>query len=130
MHRCPGTKRDGSRCTVTVEPPQTHCWWHDPANADERKRAASKGGKRGGRGRPAVELVAIKEKLSTLADDVLEGNVDRSNAAVVGQLLNTVIRAIGMEMRVREVEDLERQVEELRELVEAGRSKGQRSYGA
>src|SRR5215203_3760372 len=130
MHRCPGTKRDGSRCTVTVEPPQTHCWWHDPANADERKRAASKGGKRGGRGRPAVELVAIKEKLSTLADDVLEGNVDRSNAAVVGQLLNTVIRAIGMEMRVREVEDLERQVEELREMVEAGRSQGQRSYGA
>jgi hypothetical protein len=106
MHRCPGTKRDGSQCTVTLEPPQTHCWWHDPANADERKRAASKGGKRGGRGRPSVELATLKERLTTLADDVLEGSVDRGNAAVVGQLLNTVIRAIGMEMRVREVEDL------------------------
>jgi hypothetical protein len=129
MHRCPGTKRDGSRCTVTVEPPQTHCWWHDPANADERKRAASKGGKRGGRGRPSVELASLKARLTTLADDVLEGNVDRGDAVVVGQLLNTVIRAIGMEMRVREVEDLERQVEELREMIEAG-NKGQRSYGA
>ena len=49
---------------------------------------------------------------------------------MVGQLLNTVIRAIGMEMRVREVEDLQRQVEELRELIEVGRSQGQRSYGA
>ena len=37
---------------------------------------------------------------------MLEGNVDRGDAAVVGQLLNTVIRAIGMETRVREVEDL------------------------
>ena len=128
MHRCPGTKRDGSRCTVTVEPPQTHCWWHDPANADERKRAASNGGKRGGRGRPAVELVAIKERLTTLADDVLEGSVDRGNAAVVGQLLNAYIRAVSVELKVREVEDLERQVGELREMVEAG--KVQRSYGA
>ena len=55
--------------------------------------------------------------------------MDRGAAAVAGQLLNTVIRAIGMEMRVREVEDLGRQAEELREMVEAGRSQGQRSYG-
>jgi cell division septum initiation protein DivIVA len=59
---------------------------------------------------------------------VLDGSVDRGDAAVVGQLLNTVIRAIGMEMRVREVEDLERQVQELREMVEA--KKGSRGYGA
>jgi archaellum component FlaC len=66
--------------------------------------------------------------LTTLAGDVLEGSVDRGNAAVAGQLLNTVIKAIGMEMRVREVEDLERQVDELREMVEA--SKERRRYGA
>src|SRR5215203_3738909 len=66
MHRCPGTKRDGSRCTVIVEPTQTHCWWHDPANADERKRAASKGGKRGGRGRPSVELVRLQARFELL----------------------------------------------------------------
>jgi hypothetical protein len=66
--------------------------------------------------------------LTTLADDVLEGRVDRGNAAVASQVLNTVIRAIGMEMRVREVEDLGRQVEELREMVEAGKER--RRYGA
>jgi len=95
----------------------------------ERKRLA----RRGTDARtelPAAELATLKERLTTLTDDVLEGSVDRGDAAVAGQLLNTVTRAIGMEMRVREVEDLERQVEELRELVEAGRSKGQRSYGA
>ena len=49
---------------------------------------------------------------------MLAGRVDRDDAAVVGQLLNTVIRAIGMEMRVREVEELAREAEELREIVE------------
>ncbi len=40
MNCCLGTKRDNSPCTVTVEPPQTYCWWHDPANAQARKQAA------------------------------------------------------------------------------------------
>jgi proteasome assembly chaperone (PAC2) family protein len=61
---------------------------------------------------------------------VLAGEADRADASVAGQLLNTVIRAIGMEMRVREVEELAREIEELRDLVEASRSQGQRSYGA
>jgi hypothetical protein len=29
MIQCAGTKRDGSPCTATVEPPQSYCWWHD-----------------------------------------------------------------------------------------------------
>jgi hypothetical protein len=45
MAVCAGYKRDGSNCTATVEPPQRYCWWHDPANKEERKKAASKGGK-------------------------------------------------------------------------------------
>ena len=65
--RCAGTKRDGSPCTATVEPPQRFCWWHDPANADKRRRAASKAGK----SKPSRELVGIKQRLSDLADDVL-----------------------------------------------------------
>jgi hypothetical protein len=31
---------------------------------------------------------------------VLVGKVDRANAAVAGQLLNTVIRAVGVELKV------------------------------
>jgi hypothetical protein len=128
MAICSGIRADGGRCGAQAIRSSEYCVNHHPDYEDARRRRNSKGGKRGGRGRPAVELASLKERLTTLADDVLEGNVDRGNAAVAGQLLNTVIRAIGMEMRVREVEDLERQVEELREIVEAG--KGQRSYGA
>jgi hypothetical protein len=128
LAKCTGITRDGERCREIAIDGLGYCYAHD--RAEERRRNAHKGGRRGGRGRPSVELATLKERLSTPADNVLEGSVDRGDAAVAGQLLNTVIRAIGMEMRVREVEDLQRQVEELRDLIEAGRSQGQRSYGA
>jgi len=65
----------------------------------------------------------IKNRLTALAEDVLAGRADRGNAAVAGQLLNTVIRAVGMEMKVREVDELARELEELRELVELNNSR-------
>ncbi len=128
MSLCSGIRADGGRCRAQAFRDSQWCFNHHPEYEEQRRRRASKGGKRGGRGRPAVELATLKERLTALADDVLEGNVDRGNAAVAGQLLNTVIRAIGMEMRVREVEDLERQVEELRQMLEA--SKESQRYGA
>jgi len=59
---------------------------------------------------------------------VLEGNVDRADAAVAGQLLNYVIRAVGMELKVREQLDL---IERLEALEEANAAKkAGRSWGA
>jgi hypothetical protein len=130
LSRCSATTRAGEPCRGVAIGSSAWCPAHHPEYADARRRRASKGGKRGGRGRPSVEHATLKERLTTLADDVLAGEVDRVDAAVAGQLLNKVIRAIGMEMRVREVEELARKVEEKRDLVEAGRSQGQRSYGA
>jgi predicted RNA-binding Zn ribbon-like protein len=122
MNRCLGTKRDNSPCTVSVEPPQTYCWWHDPANASVRKQAASKGGKRAGKGRPQAELKDIKERLSELAEDVLEGNVDKGNAAVVSQILNTYIRAVAVELKAREQLELEERLEEIEQAMERQQS--------
>ncbi len=122
MNRCLGTKRDNSPCTVSVEPPQTYCWWHDPANASQRKAAASKGGKRAGKGRPQAELKDIKERLSELAEDVLEGNVDKGNAAVVSQILNTYIRAVAVELKAREQLELEERLEEIEQAMERQQS--------
>ncbi len=118
MNRCLGTKRDNSPCTVSVEPPQTYCWWHDPANASVRKQAASKGGKRAGKGRPQAEIQYIKTRLSELAEGVLEGEIDRADAAVAGQLLNYIIRAVGMELKVKEQLELEARLEGLESIVE------------
>jgi LPS O-antigen subunit length determinant protein (WzzB/FepE family) len=124
IRRCAGSKRDGSRCTATVNAPQTLCWWHDPAHAKQRSRAASKAG----RAKPSKEIVNIRARLSDLADDVLAGRVDRADAAVAGQLLGTVIRAISAELKVKEqllleerLETLEKQLQEAREAQSAWR---------
>jgi len=100
------------------------CIGHDPKKADARRRRASKGGKRGGRGRPQTELAGIKARLSDLAEAVLAEEVDRANAAVAGQLLNTVIRAVGVELKVREQQDLVERLEELEEIIERQNKKG------
>ncbi len=122
--RCTGTKRDNSPCTATVEPPQRYCWWHDPANADKRRRAASKAGK----SKPSRELASIKQRLSDLSDDVLAGEVDKGVAAVASQVLNVYLRAMSVELRVREQMELIERLESLEEGLEQQR--GERRYGA
>jgi hypothetical protein len=64
-----------------------------------------------------VELAVMKGKLEILADDVLSGSVDRSDAAVVAQIYNTVIRAVATGLKAKEVEEIEGRLEELEALL-------------
>lgn len=128
MTRCAAIKPNGERCKVDAMPDSDRCWSHDERMAEERRRRASKGGKRGGRGRPQAELTDLKTRLSNLADDVLEKRVDRGDAAVAGQLLNTVIRAVGVELKVREQQDIFERMEQLEAMLE--RQNRGRGYGA
>jgi hypothetical protein len=59
------------------------------------------------------ELEEIKRRLSDLATDVLEDRIDKGTAAVAGQLLNTYIRAVSVELKVREVTELVARLEAL-----------------
>ena len=119
MNRCLGTKRDNSPCTVTVEPPQTYCWWHDPANADKRKRAAARGGKRAGRGRPIAELAALRDENGNIRRRLLEGELQPGVAAVAVQSLNCDIRAVSATLKAKEVEEIEARLEEVEEILRA-----------
>ncbi len=110
----PGNHAVGGVRKGVVPPGAAYCVAHDPARSEERKRNAA----RAGRSKPNRELAAIKDRLSSLADDVLEGRVDRGDAAVAGQLLNTVIRAVGVELKVREQQDLIERLEDLETLLE------------
>jgi hypothetical protein len=124
MARCAGIKRDGSRCAVIVNGSQTYCYQHDPKRAEERRRNASRAAK----SKPSRELVGIKQRLSDLADAVLEEKVDKGVAAVAGQLLNTYIRAVAVELKAREQLELTERLESLEEALE--QRKGERGYGA
>jgi hypothetical protein len=122
--RCAGIKRDGGQCTTIVKPPQTHCYQHDPERAGERKRNASRAAK----SKPSRELAGIKQRLSDLADDVLAGEVDRAVAAVASQVLNVYLRAVSVELKIREQQEITERLEELETLLE--QQKGERRYGA
>ncbi len=124
MARCVGYKRDGGRCEVVVSGQQTYCYHHDPATAEKRKRVASKGGK----SKPNRELADIKRLVGGLVAGVLKGTTDRADAAVCGQLLNTQIRAVAVELKVREQQDLIERLEEL-EALQEGRDEGGGRYG-
>jgi len=102
------TKRDGSPCTAPVTGSNGYCGAHDPANADKRRRMASRAGSsKGGSG----EISDLKTQLRKLASDVLSGDVGRSDAAVVNQILNTRARLIELERKIREQEILEERLE-------------------
>ena len=97
MGRCAARKPNGERCKVEAIPDAEWCWSHHPDYEAARRRRASKGGRRGGRGRPQTELADIKGRLSDLAEQVLAGDVDRSVAAVASQILTVYLRAISEE---------------------------------
>ena len=122
---CTATKRDGSPCTLPSTGPGCLCWAHDPANAEKRRRGQS----RGGRNKPSKELAAIKGRLSDLADDVLEGSVERGTAAVASQVLNVYLRAVSVELKAREQLELTERLEALEGALERS-SGGGRRWGA
>jgi hypothetical protein len=114
MPRCVGTKRDGGQCTTIVPPSQTYCYQHDPDRAEERRLNAS----RAARARHDPEIREIKRLLKDLYADVLEGRVERAAAAVANQVANTRLRAIEVERRMREAEELEERLDELEGVLE------------
>ncbi len=58
----------------------------------------------------------------------MAGRVNRASAAIAGQLYNTVIRAVGVELKVREQQDLIERLEGLESLLERQNERGK--YGA
>ena len=111
MHRCAAIKANGERCKADAMPGAEWCYSHHPDRAEQRSRNASRGGKSGGRGRSNNELGEAKNQLQYLTDAILDGRVNRADAAVCGQLLNVKLRALEQERRWREVEELAARLE-------------------
>jgi hypothetical protein len=124
MPRCAGLKRDGGRCAAIVN--GSYCYQHDPARAGERSRNASKAA----RSRPSRELANIKQRLSGLADDVLEGRRDKGVAAVASQVLNVYLRAVSVELKAKEQQDLIERLEALEAATPRQATPGGKRWGA
>jgi hypothetical protein len=118
MAVCCATKANGEPCRAPATGPHGYCWAHDPANAEQRSRMASKAAK----SKPSRELIRLKAQLVDLTKDVLAGNLETGRAAVANQLINTRLRAIEVERKIREAEELEERLEVI-ERVLKGRPK-------
>jgi hypothetical protein len=118
MPRCVGSKGDGGACERIVKASQKYCYSHDPARSVERQRNAARGGKRGGRGRPLLEVRDIADQLQALIDKVLAGELARADAAVIGQLLNYKRAVIATALTVRQQEEMEARLEEVEAILE------------
>ena len=121
--QCTTFKRNTQRCTLPANGPQGLCWAHDPANAEKRRRGASRGGK----AKANRELPSIKARLEDLTEQVLSGALETGRAAVANQLINTRLRAIELERKIREAEEIEERLEALEN--DLGHSGGSR-WGA
>jgi hypothetical protein len=102
------------------------CYVHNPDLETKRQRNHVKGGKRGGRGRPLSEVQRLTARLEQIADDVRDGVLDRSDAAVMAQTLNYCLRGVSIGLKAREQEELEQRLVELEAAIE--RQRGER-YG-
>jgi hypothetical protein len=111
--RCGFVKENGSPCERIVKASERYCYSHDPERAEERRRAASRAGK----SRPSKELAAVKTLVEDLTNRVI-GEEDAkplsaSAGAVAAQLINVRLRAIELERKIKETDELEARIEAL-----------------
>jgi hypothetical protein len=128
LAKCSGITQAGTACKGIPIDGSDYCYAHHPDHIEERRRHGSKGGKRGGRGRPVAELGALRDENADIRRRLLEGELPPNVAAVAVQSINTDIRAVGTAMKAREQEELVERLEGLEEALEQW--KGERRYGA
>jgi hypothetical protein len=124
MSLCSGIRADGGRCKAQAITGTDWCFNHHPDYEEERRRRASKGGKRGGRGRPSVELARLQARFEKLAEQVLSGKVERGVGAVAGQLLNGARACVRDALAAKEQEEILDRLEELERALEQRQSGG------
>ena len=128
MAKCSGITQAGTACKGIPIDGSDYCYVHHPGRIEERRRHGSKGGKRGGRGRPVAELGALREENADIRRRLLKGELLPNVAAVAVQSINTDIRAVGATLKAREQEEIAERLEELETLLE--QRKEERRYGA
>jgi hypothetical protein len=73
-------------------------------------------------------LADVKRQLRELADDVIAARMDRASAAVASQVLNVFLRAVSVEMKVREQDEVLQRLDALENAAAAASSRGGRAW--
>jgi hypothetical protein len=121
MTQCIAVKPNGDLCKGVATRDSDYCPAHDPARKAARKRSASKAARSK---KPHREVADIKQEVAELIQLVRDGQMDRADAAVCGQLYNIMLRGVEQQRRLRETEELEKRLEQLEEYYEREESRG------
>jgi hypothetical protein len=103
MTKCAAFTAKGRPCKGLVRAGSDYCPAHDPARADARRRSASKAA----RSKLGGEVRDLKDRLGTLAEDVLAGRVEPKVAAVLTQIIGAYARLLEFERKFREQDEFE-----------------------
>ena len=120
LPRCQGKKASGEQCERVVGAGSVYCFAHDPKHAERRSRSASKASK----SRLGAEISGIKREIREIMDGVKEGEISRSDAAVLFQGSGLLIKAVSESRKQAEFDEVRSEIAELREMFEANKSQG------
>src|SRR5215212_3376654 len=111
MSQCSFTKPNGERCKLTAQGQQGVCWNHDPKNAEQRRRQASKAAT----AKADKEVREVKKEIRNLIAQVRDDGFDVSAANAINRLYNTLLAYILAERGIYREEDLAVRIRELGE---------------
>ena len=109
----------------------SQCYNHRPDLAYERRRNARKGGRTGGRGRPAAGTEArdVQGQSHTVIYWVLAGKVAKGAGSVAIQGYNALLRALETERRAFEQDELLGRLEALERVADRGEAEEASPWG-
>jgi hypothetical protein len=102
MSQCSFTKPNGERCKLAAQGPQGVCWNHDPKNAEQRRKQASKAAT----AKADKEIRETKAEIRELIRAVREEGFDVSAANTINRLYQTLLQYILAERGIFREEDL------------------------
>ena len=109
MSQCSATKPNGEKCKRTADDAEGYCWAHDPKNASERHRSAS----RAATAKADKEVREVKAEIRDLVRLVREEGFDPTAANAINRLYNTLLAYILAERGIYREEDLAVRIREL-----------------
>ena len=114
--RCAAITKAGVRCKLDATN-GSYCWSHAPENEEARRKRGRKGGKASG----ASALSETKREIRNVIEGVLDGSIERGKGAVAFQGFNALLKAVEVERRIREQEELEERLARLESLQQQSR---------
>jgi hypothetical protein len=109
MSQCSFIKPNGERCKLAAQGQQGVCWNHDPKNAEQRRKQAS----RAATVKADEEVREVKREIRDLIKAVRDEGFDPTAANAINRLYQTLLQYIIVERGIYREDNLAQRIREL-----------------